>query len=119
MSIADLMNRPLTIVARLDLGDTNSDGDEIPTESEVVVLGVLQQVRRDEPDDQGELSDTRWFCALPAGTDITTGDAVICDGERYEVVGDPWRAVDESTGVAHHVEASLRRTGTTADEGAS
>ena len=119
MSITDLMNRALTVVTRADLGETNTDGDEIPTESSVSVSGALQQIRRDEPDDKGELSDTRWLCILPAGTDVTTGDAILCDGRIFEVVGDPWNAVDESTGVVHHIEATLRKTAASGDEGGS
>lgn len=109
--LTDLLSRSMTIVARSDTGDTDEYGNPVPTEAATTVLGELQQVRRDEPGDQGELSDTHWLLILPAGTSIDTGDAVICDGEIYEVVGDPWPARNPRTGAQSHIEATLRRTG--------
>lgn len=116
MSLAALLNRPLTLVRRSYLGETDEYGGDIPTETSVAVVGELQQVRRDEPDAEGELSDTMWTLFLPAGTDVNTGDAVICDGQVYEVVGDPWNARNPRTQVESHIECSLRRTGNAGDE---
>lgn len=88
----------------------------MPTETLVTVLGELQQARRDEPAAAGELSDTRWVLFLPAGTDVATGDAVIADGQLYELVGDPWQARNPRTQQPSHIECSVRRTGQSGDE---
>ena len=86
-------------------------------ETLVETVGELQQTQRTEPGDAGETSDTRWLLVLPAGTVVNTGDAVIVDGEVYEVVGAPWPARNPRLGVASHIEASVRRTA--GDEGGS
>lgn len=116
MSLTALLNRELTLVRRTDEGETDVYGNPAPTEELVPVVGELQQVRRDEPDDNGELSDTNWLLILPAGTAVNTGDALVCDGQLYEVVGDPWQARNPRTGVASHIEATCRRTGSAGDE---
>lgn len=117
MPIDLLMNLPVTIVNRTDSDDVDEYGNAIPTENAMETVGELQQVRRDEPGDAGETSDTRWLLVLPAGTVVNTGDAVIADSEVYEVVGQPWPARNPRTGVVSHVEATLRRTA--GDEGGS
>lgn len=115
--LSALLNRPLTIINRTDDGDEDEYGNAVPAEAFVDVVGELQQQRRDEPDAEGETSDTRWLLVLPAGTVIGTGDGVICDGEAFEVVGAPWMARNPRTGAVSHIEASIRRTA--GDEGAS
>lgn len=111
--LTDLLNLPVTIVRR-----TTGEGfDPVPVESLVEVLGELQQTRRDEPANEGELSVTTWLLILPAGTDVRTGDAVIADGSIYEVVGDAWQARNPRTQLASHVECTLKRTSD--DEGGS
>lgn len=111
MSLAALLNRPLTIIQRSDAGAEDEYGNPVPTEAAVEVVGELQQIRRDEPGDQGEMSRTDWLLILPAGTSIDTGDAVICDGFIYEVVGDAERLRNPRTQEFSHVECTLRRTG--------
>lgn len=110
MPLATLLNLPVTIVRRDDLGDEDERGNDLPTETLVETVGELQQQQRAEPADAGELSDTRWLLILPAGTDIRTGDGIVCDGQRYEMVGDPWHARNPRTQTASHVECTLRRT---------
>lgn len=109
MSIATLINRPCVVIERLPSGDTDDYGNSVPDEEEVETVVELQQVQRDEPGGAGELSDTRWLGFFPAGTDLTTADAVVVDGERYELEGDPWPVRNPRTGTESHVEASLCR----------
>lgn len=117
MTLTSLLNRSLTLVRRSTVsGDTDAFGNVIPTETLVDVVGELQQQRLDEPAEAGELSDTRWVLFLPAGTDIDTGDAVIADGQIYEVIGDPWQARNPRTQLPSHVECQLRRTAGAGDE---
>lgn len=115
--LAALLNRPLTIVNRTDSTAIDEYGNAIPTETLVETVGELQQVQRSEPVAEGELSDTRWLLVLPAGTVLNTGDAVIVDGEMFEVTGQPWAARNPRTGAQSHVEATCRRTA--GDEGGS
>lgn len=107
MPIADLLNRPLTIIRRTDSGDTDEFGNEIPDETMVDDLGALQQMQRKEPTDAGELSAATYTLFLAAGTVIDTGDAVIVGDSTYELVGDPSRVYNERTGIEHHVKATV------------
>lgn len=116
MTLTALLNRPLTLVTRTSDGTEDDYGNDRPGETQTDVVGELQQIRRTEPVEDGELSDTSWMLFLPAGTVINTGDAVICDGQVYEVVGDPWQARNPRTQVESHIECTLRRTGAAGDE---
>lgn len=108
--LSTLLNRPVTITRNLPSADEDEYGNEIPDEETVETVGELQQTRRDEPSDSGEVSRTTWLLVLPAGTDIRTGDSVDVDGERYELTGDPWPARNPRTRAESHVEATLIRT---------
>lgn len=110
MSLTTLINRPMTLIRRASTGSVDTYGNDVDGETTVAVLGELQQIQRTEPVAEGELSDTRWLLFLPAGTAIDTGDAVICDGEVFEVVGAPWPARNPRTGAQNHVEVTLRQT---------
>ena len=110
MTLSALLSLPITIVRRSDSDETDELGNIIPGTTDVETVGELQQVRRDEPDDAGELSVTEWRLFLPAGTQITTGDAVIAGGAVYEVIGDAWHTRNPRTSVESHVECSLRQT---------
>jgi hypothetical protein len=110
VTIARLLSRRCTITRRSDSGTVNDYGDAVATETTVETLCELQQQRRTEPDQQGELSDTMWLLVLPAGTQVDTGDVVTVDGQAFELVGDPWPVRRPLTGRGSHVEATLRRT---------
>jgi hypothetical protein len=116
MTLTALLNRPLTIVRRSPGDTTDEFGNRVPVETFVEAVGELQQQQRAEPVAEGEMSDARWILFLPAGTTIGTGDAVICDGERFELVGEPWPARNPRTRLKSHVEATLRRTSGADDE---
>lgn len=109
--LSQLLNRPCTIVHRTASGDSDAYGNATATETTTDTVCELQQRRRDEPDAQGEFSDTEWLLILPAATTIDTSDVVRVDGDSFEVVGDPWAARNPRTGVQSHVEATLRRAG--------
>lgn len=109
MSLADLLNLPVTIVRRT--GEDDGAFDPVPSEALVQTVGELQQTQRAEPAAEGELSVTTWLLVLPAGTAVDTGDAVVAGGQTFEVVGDPWPARNPRTRLASHVECTVRRTG--------
>lgn len=108
--LSQLINTPCTILSRTDGGGQDDYGNETDTTTEVETVCELQQTRRDEPDAQGELSDTTWQLFLPASTEISTGDSVMVDGVVYELVGAPWPARNPRTRTVSHVEATVRRT---------
>jgi hypothetical protein len=108
------MMLPLTQTCQLLLAaptvTVDEFGNEIPSETTVRSRCYLEQTLRSERAAAGELSDTTWLLALPAGTMLRTGDAVTVDGARYEVVGDPWPVWDPWAQRQSHVEATLRQT---------
>lgn len=108
----------MTLVRRSAGAVTDDFGNIISTETSEAVYGELQQQQRTEPLAEGELSDTRWILFLPAGTELGTGDAVICDGHIFELIGDPWAVRNPRTMLESHVEVTLRRTDS-ADEAVS
>lgn len=116
MSLASLLNRPITIVHRTTSGDTDAFGNDVPTETLISTTGELQQRQRKEAEDEGELSDAQWTLFLLPGTDIATGDAIVCDGQIYELVGDPWDARNPRTQIFSHIECTLRRVASSNDE---
>lgn len=119
MTLTALLNMPVTITRRADSGALDEFGNDINTETSIETVGELQQRQRSEPGQAGELSIADFLLILPADTPLGTGDQVIADGQAYEVTGDPWRARNPRTGVFSHIEATVRRTSTSGDEGAS
>ncbi len=115
MSLATHL-QPMTLIQRADVGDIDDYGNAVKTETRIATTGALQQIRRDEPEGEGELSDTRWLLVMPWGTPLTTGDAVEYRGQVYELVGDPWNADDIGSEAMWHVEGTCRRTRTAGDE---
>lgn len=107
--LTDLLNKPCLILRRSETGQLDAHGGEIETETTESVMCDLQQRVRSEEGDAGELSDTLWTLFLPTGTDIRTDDAVVVGGRVYELVGDPWDAIQGSPDM-YHVEATVRRT---------
>lgn len=107
--ITGLMRRECKILRRSPTGEVNDYGDEVLAEDEVDAVCELQQQRRLEAADMGEVSDATWIAYLPIGTDLRTGDALVVGGTAYEVIGEPWQA-DSGTAAVHHVEATLRLT---------
>jgi hypothetical protein len=118
MSLATLLNRPVTIIGRSASGDEDAYGNDVATETLTETVCELQQVRREEPAGEGETTRTDWLLILPAGTPVRTGDIAVVGGLEYELVGDPWQARNPRTRVESHIEATCRRTGGGYDEAA-
>lgn len=114
--LSTLLNLPCTILRRTSSGE-DAYGNTEKTDVAVETLCELQQTSRDEPDGQGELGVTTWLLVLPAGTIVETGDAVVVDGHTYELVGPPWHARNPRTGLASHIEATVKRTVGTSETG--
>lgn len=110
MSITSLINRTCTIVSRSAGGDVDEYGGEVLTETSTTTVCELQQRRADERELQGESSDDRWIAFLNPDEEIETADILIVDGQKFEVVGDPWVARNPRTRENSHIEVQLRRT---------
>ncbi len=109
MSLSTLLSLPCTIIYRTENGTTDELGNEIPGETEVETSCEVQQRRRGENPDQGELSITEWDGFFPVGSDLRTADAVRVPGLGvFELVGDPWPVRNPRNGQQSHVEATLR-----------
>lgn len=111
MTLSELITRPCTITHRSSGQQTDSYGNEIPTETTTTTVCELQQRRRDEPTGEGEVSSTDWVAFFLPGEALTTADRLTVDGETYELVGDPWTARNPRTGDVSHIEASVRKVG--------
>lgn len=109
MSAERMMTLSATIIRRVETGEKDSVGDSITKEVKVETRCALQQRRREEHEEGGEISDSLSTLFLPFGTEIDTGDAVEVDDQRYELAGEPWSAQEGSQSL-WHVEASVRRT---------
>lgn len=116
MSVNRMMTRTATILRRVPSGERDRYNNELTELVEDEVRCALQQQSRTEHEDRGEVSDTRWNLFLPYGTLLATGDAVEVDGDRYEVVGEPWIAKEGSRSL-WHVAATVQRTSGTGATG--
>ena len=106
------MNTPAKIIVRSASGE-DQYGNETSEPSEVEVLCEVQKVVRkeEEPDDQGEMSDTRWVGYFPATAELDTADAVrVPEIGVLEIVGAPWKVRSPRTKTIHHLEVPLRQT---------
>lgn len=115
MSLTDLIKTPCTITRRSQGTEEDNYGNLIPVTKEVETLCAIQQRSSNEPEDQGELSDSTWLGFFFIAEELDTSDAVSTADGTYEVVGQPWRA-EEGTEEMWHIEARLRETAG-ADEG--
>lgn len=112
--IENLLNTPCTIVFNSRAETTEDDyGNEIPTDPpQVETTCYLEPQRRDEPETQGELSETWWLGVFRREDEFTTADQVISeDFGTFEAIGDPGPFIDPlGNPGADHVEATLKRT---------
>lgn len=109
MTLDLLLTLPCFITTRSATATLNAYNE--PVYDPVVTSAVcdLQQRQRSETTSLGELSETSWLLVLPAGTPVDQTAIVTIDGCDYELDGDPWEARNPRTGVASHIEATVRR----------
>lgn len=110
MPLSQLINRPCQIIRRSLEGEVD-DGYGNLQSTEVIQEAVceLQQRQRDEPASTGQVSEEQWIAFFPAGTALDAGDGLLVDGERYEVLGDPWQTRNPRTKQWGQLEATLSR----------
>ena len=97
-----------TIVSRTAGTATDDYGNVTAGTATSTVACDIQQVRRTEPGEQGEMSVTEWMGFFPSGTVLDTSDAVTeATLGTFEVVGRPWDANTDSDAI-NHVEVTLK-----------
>lgn len=115
MSVVQLINRDCILYVAQASGSTDDYGNPTDTHSPVTTVCELQQVRRDEPDSQGELSDTQWLAFFHPDEDMgdrPSANKLEVEGNVYEFVGAPWLARYPRSQTDSHIEAGLRWTRT-------
>jgi hypothetical protein len=117
VTLAQLLNRPCTVLHRTAGEAKDEYGNKIPVTEEIEGVCEVQESKRSlsgrtsEPDSEGENSDAEWLGIFPAGTLLGAADTVRVEGiGALEVVGEPWEARNPRTQVVSHIEAPLRRT---------
>ena len=111
--LSNLLNRPCVLHRPTGTVTEDAYGNSTATRVDVATVGELQQRRRDEPEGQGETSESDWVLFLPAGTEVTTADTVTVDplGD-FEFVGQPWPVRNPRTQQESHLECSVKKAGT-------
>lgn len=106
------LDKPCTIIRRIDVGATDDYGDEIPGEELEETVCYFEQRARDEDDLAGELGSETYMALLPFGTDLSTASAIVVDGRKYELVGPPAHREAPAAWLSplHHTEATVKRT---------
>lgn len=126
MSANRMMKTPCTLLLRQEEEEDALGNAVLGEPVEVETTCSLQQHHRDEPAGEGETSATEWNLFLPwetvalvreaASRPLTTGDAALVKGRKYELTGDPWEA-DEGSRSLWHLEATVKRISGASDEG--
>lgn len=113
------LDKPCTIIRRIDLGGSDAYGNEVPGEELEATVCYFEQRARDEDDLAGELGVETYMALLPVGTDLSTASALVVDGHKYELVGPPARREAPQAWLSplHHVEATVKRTAGAAETG--
>ena len=114
MTLTPLINRPCKILTRVITGedDYGNDTHEDTVVDTVCELQSLAQRKSNEDEDHNQLSSTTWKLFLNTGETITARDAVVVDGERYELAGEVSDVWNPRTQLISHIEATVIRTST-------
>jgi hypothetical protein len=117
VTVAQLLNRPCTVLHRTAGEEEDDYGNAIPDTQEIETVCEIQESKRSlsgrtsEPDSEGENTDTEWLGIFPVGTPLGAADTVRVEGiGGLEVVGEPWEARNPRTQGVSHIEVPLRRT---------
>lgn len=103
-----LGNQAITVVTRTP-STKDAYGVASESESQTAVTGCsVQPGRSSEKVTDTDLVQTHWTLFAPPGTQLGEADAVIYNGAKYEVDGDPMVWSDH-LGQPHHLHAHLRR----------
>lgn len=108
MSLARLMNQPLTIQK---VGGTAVDeyGNAIAGAlgSPIPAVGYLAQRQTVETLNDRDTIVSTWEAFMPAGSNIGAFDRINFNGQSFEVSGEPWQVYNPRTQTVSHLQMSL------------
>jgi hypothetical protein len=105
--LANYLNQTCQIINRSMSIDRDEYGDEIPAETTTITTGFIEQRGSSESDD---VTETTHFVMFPPTTEIDAGDAVVIEGETFEIIGEPWVVNNPRTGVVSHIQADAKKS---------
>lgn len=109
MSISTLISRKCTLLVRSDSASRDDYGNKVVTTTTTAGVCEMQPMSSDEADSSEEISRNDYVAYFPAGTDLSTADAVTVDGITYELVGTPTPRQNPRTRTDLYVKAYVRR----------
>jgi hypothetical protein len=111
MTLAGLLNQPLTIQRRGVVSTDPDYGNDVPgTTSTVATVGYVEQTVATEIIVDRETYVTDWLVVLPAGTAVDASDRIVHGSKTLEVIGSPHEAWNPRRAMVSQVECRCRET---------
>ncbi len=108
MSLATFISQPCIIITRsADAADTF--GDLSKTETQTDALCELQPTGAPREVEGGNIGETTWRLYLEGAVALNADDAIIVNGEHYELIGDAEVRRNSRTGLDEYTAAIVRR----------
>jgi len=107
MSLARLLNQPLTVQTVTTTLDDYGNAVPGPLGAPVAALGYLEQSTTTEYLAGRQATVTTWLAFLAAGTAIHPMDYINREGQTFQVSGEPWHVWNPRTKAVHHIECKL------------
>lgn len=112
MSLLQLINRPVTIIAREETGQIDEAGDEILDEVAIATVAEIQPRDSREPREHPDIADSEFvgFFLYEDAEHLDSAAIVhVPDEGDFEVVGAPARRRNPRTQIFEFVEIGLNR----------
>ena len=108
MSLARLMNQPLTI-QKVGGSAVDEYGNAIAgaVGAPISVLGYLEQSQTVETLEDRDTVVSKWVAYLPAGSNVGAFDRINFNGQSFEVDGEPWQVYNPRTQAVSHLQMNL------------
>lgn len=99
----------VTIVRRIPAGRDEYGNDKFTDQTEDIPLVVVAPANSSEIISFTEQTDDTVMLYFPTGTDISYLDAVLIDGDKYEVQGNPQGFLSPFSGHSSPVQVRVHR----------
>jgi len=108
MSLARLMNQPLTI-QKVGGSAVDEYGNAKPGAlgAPVATVGYLEQKQTVETLNDRDTVVSTWVAYLPATTDISAFDRINFQSQSFEVNGEPWHVYNPRSQAVSHLQMEL------------
>jgi hypothetical protein len=108
MSLAKLLNQPLTLVKN-NTASVDEYGNTIQGNGTTSTIhGYLEQTTSNEVLDDRDTVVSGWQVFLPADAVVTAFDRLVFAGKTFEVDGSPWSVYNPRVGSVSHIQANLK-----------